>query len=158
MCTRFIKTEFVSLFSEEMEKNMSNKYESDKIINAIQKMAENTDRIFYFVCPENLSLKEKKMEEYASEAANLLGLSLYGIRSGANIQDPRYLFKELSAIDITEYDIIYTSKESGEISLLSHDQKVQFTKDLEVKDINSGLIAKYFIDTSEASDTIVYKD
>lgn len=52
------------------------------------------------------------------------------------------LYEELSTLDITEYDIIYLSRDSDRCVYLSHDNKERFFAALEDTDCeNTGILA-----------------
>jgi hypothetical protein len=114
------------------------------IASDMQKISSDLDSIFYFVSPENLMLKRGKMHELAQKFADALGISLYGCRCGPDVQDPKTLLEELNGISIEKFEIICFSREDGDTSLISHDQKVQFMHDLAMS-TNTGLIAQKII-------------
>ena len=115
----------------------------------IKEISENTDRIFYFVNSENLQLKKEAQDRVAAIFADELGLRLYGMRSGPEIQDPKTLLDELKELRIEKFDIICIKRPTRESILLSHKNKEQFVKYLEKEDVNTGIIAESLITEEE---------
>jgi len=124
----------------------------------IKRISKNLDRIFYFVTPDNSSLKEDAMERIAYEFSKDLGLRTYGIRSGKDVQDPRTLLAEINEVGIEKFDIICMIKSMERSIILSHNNKEKFMKDLVTKDISTGLIAKSLIDESEITEKVEFED
>ena len=125
--------------------------ENKNLISDIKTMSEQVNRIFYFVNPEGLQFKSKRQEEIASKMAEHLGITLYGERSGPEINNPATFLDELTVVGIEKFDIIYFSEETEEISLLSHKMKEQMLINLRTpkEGENSGMIAKKIADTEE---------
>ena len=113
-------------------------------------VAHNLDKIFYFVSPENLQLKSDKENEIVAIIADVLGVSVYAMRSGPGVQDSGMLLNELVDVGIEKFEIIYFEKEiskfnTGErnVVFLGYDDKVDFMKMLNCEPINnSGLICQ----------------
>lgn len=120
-------------------------------------ISKEMDRIFYFVCPENLMLKREMMEQVACNFAEKLQIKLYGMRSGPDVEDPKALLHELEMLSPEKFEILYVSKVEEEASVLSHLQKLEFVKRLNVSEVNSGLVAKSIIANTESSEEPEYR-
>jgi len=118
----------------------------------------NADRTFYFLNSENLQLKKEAQERIAREFAAALGLRLYGIRSGEEVQNPKSLLDEIKELSIEKFEIICIIRPTRASILLSHKNKVQFIKNLETEDVNTGIIAESLIKEDEVSETPVFAE
>lgn len=120
----------------------------EKMNNTVKDMvqySERLDRIFYFVCPENVQLSDEFQDLVGEDLADNYGFKLYGKRSGPSVQDPNSLFEELSAVGIEKFDIVYVGRKDDKIIVLSHDQKVEFLDKMQGCNDNSGVIARSLI-------------
>lgn len=134
------------------------KEKMDSIIREVVELSEKLDRIFYFVCPENVQLTDVFQDLVGEDLADSYGFRLYAKRSGPSVQDPQSLFKELSAIGIEKFDIVYVGRKDDRIIVLSHNQKVEFFNKLNKCTDNSGLIARSLIDFEDNSSELVFED
>jgi hypothetical protein len=75
------------------------------------------------------------------------------------VENPQALLSEIEGLNSEKFDIIYVSKVDDEVSVLSHDQKLEFLQHLKCKGLpmNSGLVAKTVVDRSESSEEVEYK-
>lgn len=116
------------------------------------------DKIFYIVEPNNRVLKDNAISEICEEMAKIFECQLYCSKCGPDVQDCDELTMQLEQLDIHDYEIIAIFADTDTVSLLCHDEKVQFTNEIKNSKVNAGLVAKDICSRTEGSNVAVFRE
>lgn len=100
------------------------------------------DTIIYIVDAENRYLKEDDAELIGDEFADFYGYDTYSTKYGPSVQNCSELYEELSQLSCDDYEVLLILEDKKPISIFSGRQKIEFTKQLEFSEENSGIVAK----------------